>query len=346
MLQAGEPVKRTVVSIKDGEFLIDGKPTYEGREWRGLKLQGLLMNSRMVQGIFDDANEQTRAKWNYPDGPWDPERNTREFIAAMPEWRRHGLLSFTINLQGGSPEGYSKNQPWSNSAFEADGALKPAYMARLARVLDKANELGMVPIVGYFYHGQAHRLTDEPAVIRAAENATDWLVNSGHRNVMVEIANECNNQGFPRIVEPPRVQELIELVRKRSNGKLLVSVSMTGGRVPPANVIKASDFILLHGNGCKADRVAKMVDETRALPEFRGQPILFNEDDHFDFEKPENNFIAAVTHRAGWGYFDYRMKNEGFDEGYQSVPVNWGLSSERKRGFFKLLAEMTGSAPK
>ena len=35
-------------------------------------------------------------------------------------------------------------------------------------------------------------------------------------------------------------------------------------------------------------------------------------------------------------------QGEGFDEGYQSVPVNWGISSARKRGFFGLLGEMTG----
>jgi len=46
-----------------------------------------------------------------------------------------------------------------------------------------------------------------------------------------------------------------------------------------------------------------------------------------------------------WGYFDYRMRGEGFDDGYQSVPVNWGLSSPRKKAFFKLLAEITGAKP-
>jgi hypothetical protein len=53
-----------------------------------------------------------------------------------------------------------------------------------------------------------------------------------------------------------------------------------------------------------------------------------------------------VSEYASWGYFDFRMKDEGFDEGYQSVPVNWGISSERKLGFFRLLAEMTGSEAK
>jgi len=37
------------------------------------------------------------------------------------------------------------------------------------------------------------------------------------------------------------------------------------------------------------------------------------------------------------------MTGEGFDAGYQSVPVNWAISSERKRGFFELLSKITGA---
>src|SRR5919109_1562954 len=102
------PARKTVVSIQGREFLINGRPTYEGRSFDGMRVQGLLFNSRMVQGIFDDRNSETRGRWNYPDGPWDAARNTREFIDAMPLWRAKGLLAFTINLQGGSPEGYSR----------------------------------------------------------------------------------------------------------------------------------------------------------------------------------------------------------------------------------------------
>ncbi|HDZ43068.1 MAG TPA: hypothetical protein ENH80_03910, partial [Phycisphaerae bacterium] len=86
-------------------------------------------------------------------------------------------------------------------------------------------------------------------------------------------------------------------------------------------------------------------DQVRAQAAYRDQPILFNEDDHFDFEKPDNNMLAAVSRYAGWGYFDYRMADEGFDDGYQSVPVNWGIASDRKRGFFDLLAKVTGANP-
>jgi hypothetical protein len=37
------------------------------------------------------------------------------------------------------------------------------------------------------------------------------------------------------------------------------------------------------------------------------------------------------------------MKGEGPDDGYQSPPVNWGLSSPRKRAFFALLRDVTGA---
>jgi hypothetical protein len=115
---AFSPLFATEVSIHGDQFWIDGKPTYKGLTWRGHRIEGLLFNSRMVQGIYDDLNPETRQRWAYPDTKrWDPDRNTNEFVDAMPEWRKHGLLGITINLQGGSPEGYSKAQPWHNSAI-------------------------------------------------------------------------------------------------------------------------------------------------------------------------------------------------------------------------------------
>ena len=86
-----------------------------------------------------------------------------------------------------------------------------------------------------------------------------------------------------------------------------------------------------------------MVRETRKVDGYHPVPILFNEDDHFDFEQVQNNMVAAISQYASWGYFDYRFLDEGFDEGYQSVPVNWGISSARKRGFFNKVREITQS---
>ena len=50
----------TSVSILDTKFLINGRPTYEGRTWNGHSIEGLLFNARLVQGIFDDLNPETR----------------------------------------------------------------------------------------------------------------------------------------------------------------------------------------------------------------------------------------------------------------------------------------------
>lgn len=340
-------VANTTVSIEGENFLINGVPTLQGVVWKNINMEGLLPNSRMVQGIFDDENPETAGNWIYPDTQtWDPDRNTNEFIAAMDEWYAHGLLSFTINLQGGSPYGYSKDQPWENNAFNADGSLRDAYMKRLEKILDKANEIGMVPIVGLFYFGQDERLLDDDAVRNAVDNAVTWILEKGYENVLIEIANECNNRGYQReIIKQENTHALINQAKGiTKNGKrLLVATSFNGNTLPPGNVVEVSDYILIHGNGVhQPERITEMVQLVRAMPEYRPMPIVFNEDDHFDFDQPMNNMIAAFQSRASWGYFDYRMKDEGFVDGYQSVPVDWGINSERKKAFFGKLKEITG----
>ncbi|WP_310589842.1 hypothetical protein [Larkinella soli] len=266
----------------------------------------------------------------------------------MPVWNRHGLLAVTLNLQGGSPEGYSQSQPWINSAFNPDGTWHPAYFNRLRKILDKADELGMVVILGLFYFGQDQFLKDEAAVVRAVDGTAEWLLNEGYRHVLIEINNECDIRYDHPILQPARVHELIRRVKdkKRKGGRLLVGTSFSGGKLPTEKVVRESDFLLLHGNGVSDPaRIGEMVRQSRALPGYRPMPIVFNEDDHFDFDQPVNNFRAATAAYASWGFFDYRMKNEGFDEGYQSVPVNWQISSARKKGFFDTLKEITGGLP-
>lgn len=346
------PQKRqTVVSILAERFHINGQPTYQGRTWKGQPVDGLLLNSRMVQATFDDRNPETVTRWAYPDTKkWDADRNTTEFIAMMPMWRQHGLLAITLNLQGGSPEGYSKEQPWHNSAINSDGTLDGKYLDRLEKVIDKADELGMVVILGLYYFGQDQRVKDEQAVIAGVDAALEWLIVRRYTNVLVEVNNECDVKSYDHdILKPQRVHELIERVKRRSEERkhrLLVGTSYAGKSIPRPNVVQVSDFLLLHGNGAsEPKKITEMVRQTRQVEGYRPMPILFNEDDHFNFDQPENNFAAAIHENGSWGYFDFRKKGGGFDEGFQSVPVNWSTSSERKRGFFRLLGEITGNSP-
>lgn len=332
----------TQITIENEKFLINGRPTFEGRTWQGYPVEGLLPNSRMVQGVFDDLNPETVSRWNYPDsGEWDPERNNKEFIEAMDLWHDHGLMAFTINFQGGSPEGYSSSQPWENNAFEPDGTLRKDYASRMERIIKKADQLGMIVILGIFYFGQDERLASESAVVKAADQVAEWIAGHGYKNILIEVANECNNKAYSHeIIKPDNVSDLILRLKKRLPD-VPVSVSFNGNTIPPDEIVNVSDYIILHGNGVHDPaRISEMVEQVRALPSFRPMPIVFNEDDHFDFGKPENNYAAATKAYASWGYFDFRMKNEGFDEGYQSVPVNWGISSDRKRAFFTKTKEI------
>lgn len=340
---------KTEVSIKGTDFHLNGRPTYAGQTWLGHRVEGLLMNSRMVQATFDDLNPETSSRWAYPDtGKWDAERNVREFIAAMPEWKARGLLAVTVNFQGGSPEGYSKKQTWLSSGFTPEGNLRPAFAERMKRVITAADSNGMVVILGYFYFGQDQHLQDEAAVVRATDVATRWVLEGGWKNVLIEVNNETDVAAYDHaVLKPDRVHELILRVQgmEHEGRRLLAGTSYGGGTIPRENVVRASDFLLLHGNGVKDPaRITKMVELTRAVHGYRPMPIVFNEDDHENFDQPVNNFSAAVAAHASWGWFDYRRKGEALEEGYQSPPVQWGLTSARKRAFFDKLAEVTGAS--
>lgn len=337
---------QTVVSIEGEKFYINNKPTYQGRSWQGYPIEGLLFNSRMVQGIFDDLNPQSSKQWNYPDtGAWSADRNTNEFVAAMDEWYRYGLLAFTLNLQGGSPLGYG-NKDWVNSAFDEKGNLRPAYFQRLDKILKKADELGMVVMLGLFYFGQDQHLEDEAAILKAVDNAMNWLYEKEYRNVLIEACNETDvNKYDHSILKSDRIHEIILRVKdmKQKGYSYLTTTSYGGGSIPRPNVVKVSDYLLLHGNGVKdPERITEMVKATKEVEGYQPMPIVFNEDDHYGFEETHNNMLSATKAYASWGYFDFRRDGEDFSEGYQSVPVDWSVDSDRKKAFFEKVKEMSG----
>ena len=132
--------------------------------------------------------------------------------------------------------------------------------------------------------------------------------------------------------------------RTRDGRRLLVGTSYGGGTMPKENVVRASDFLLIHGNGVNdPKRIAEMVRQTPrsarlpadADPLQRGRPLRLRQAATTTSRRPLSEY-------ASWGYFDYRMQGEDFDDGYQSVPVNWGISSPRKKAFFEKLKEVTG----
>ncbi|WP_179378057.1 hypothetical protein [Jannaschia marina] len=354
----------TKVSIEGEAFLIDGTPTHAGQSWKGHRVEGLLFNNRAVQALFDDENPETAQQWAYPDtGTWDPERNLAEFCAALPEWKAYGCDAVTINLQGGMPITRTETvQPWLNTAFAPDGSLKPAYTDRLHRLLAAADAAGVVVIVGYYYFGQDKYLTDEAAVKAGVIAATDWLLDSGFENLLIEINNECDIPHYRHaILGPDRVQELIALAKSRMTADRAIptATSFAGGAyhmgfwddghrdmsdlgalergIPTDTVLEVSDFALVHTNEMNMANTREVVHRTRDRAAFRAapMPLVINED-----SVCVTNLFAAAEVYAPWGYYDQGENN--YSDGYQSVPVNWSINTPNKRAFFDAVAEVTG----
>ena len=188
-------------------------------------------------------------------------------------------------------------------------------------------------------------MTDEAAVVAAVEDATAWVVAGGYAHVIVEIANEIDVPLYTHaILQPERCHELIARVQHASAGRvanragrLLVGTSYRGGSLPRANVTDVADVLFLHGNHVEEpDEIRAMVGKIRAAPDYRGQPIVFNED-----STSLANFDTAVARRASWGYYDQGQSN--YQDGFQSPPVNWGIGSENKKQFFELVKKVTGA---
>lgn len=377
---------RTEIEIDGDSWLINGHPTYEGRWHQDIHIEGLLLNSRMANGVFDDSNSLTRHLWAYPDtGIWEAGRNTIELAKMLPVYAAHGLTAINVNLQGGSPLGYYRDnpvflnelrrriharhpsvgdadiwadltglgsQPWQSSGFDSAGVFDPETCSRTAHLIEAADAAGLIVCLGLFYFGQDEKLSDEKAVRAAVGAVCMWVLRQGYRNVIIEINNETDVPRYEhQILQPHRVHELISQARSvdYGNHRLLVGTSFTRREAPSPEVVEVSDFILLHGNGVdRPEGIKHMVKRARSVPSYRGQPIFFNEDDHFDFDQPCHNFHAALQMRAGWGYFDPGAAAGGklfygdYINGYQNPPINWAINTSRKRAFFETLARVTG----
>ena len=327
---------QTVVSIQGTRFLINGRLTSPGKP-----AEGQLLNTRMAQAIFDDDNPATVGDWAYPDThQWDPQWNTNEFLAMLPAYAQHGIRMITVGLQGGCPAHTPPaltcpggDHPWTVSAFNADGSLKPAWMTRLDQVIRAADLNGIVVMVQFFYHGQESKVADQ---FTAVNHITDWLVSGGYRNVLVETANECN-AGFSSYLDCSNEANVVKQVQDRSGGRLKVTVSFTGGGMPSDDVIGQEDLVLLHGNGQTTQQLVDLINGLKGKAAYQAnpKPIVVNED-----SVSLDNMNASVAAGVSWGYLDTGVND--YLNGYQSPPVNWTINTDAKRAFFDNTLRLAG----
>ncbi len=315
-------MSKTKVSIKNESFLINNQKTYSKIENSNPEVHGLLMNARFIQGVFDDQADPDRFA-RFGESEWDPDKNTDKLIAALPEWYDYGLRAFTVGFQGGGPFYTIDNSSIENNPFGADGkSIDPAYRDRMQRLIEAADQLGMVVIVSYFYPGQTPRLQDEQAVKNAVITASKFLKKGKFNNILIEVVNEHNiAKPHSILTEPEGMVQLIELARKESGG-IPVSASRTGNSTNE-KVAKASDYILIHGNDCSRQQYYNLVKKIKKwCPD---KPIVCNEDS----QKIDQLEVAFNTY-SSWGYYNNMTKQE--------PPTDWGITEGEDRYFAQRMA--------
>jgi hypothetical protein len=333
---------QTNISINGRLFEINGRLTYPGTTVRGL-----LLNSRMMNALFDDENPDTIWQWAYPDTHvWDPQRNTDEFVERLPRYAQNGVNMVTVGMQGGNPDPARSTTGSVHTevvtAFEADGSLKPEWMSRLDEILRAADRVGIVVDVSLFYRWQDEYITTDEGIVNAVNNVTGWLVQGGYTNALLEICNECNVPAFDHdILLRDNVWQLIRQAQERSGGTILVSSAFGGIYQPPSpeSVIAQSDFVALHCNNQTPDEMTETIRLVRATAAYKAapKPIVFNECGT-DLTKMD----AAINRRASWGYFDQGANN--YRDGFQSPAINWRINTDLKRAFFARTKALAGLA--
>src|SRR5690554_5175132 len=129
------------VSLQDGKWYFNNKVINPSSP-----AEGLLMNVRMVNSVFEDRGTKLPEKLT----GFEPMNNTDAFVSKIPEYVNSGVNAFTISLQGGVP-GY---EGAINTAFNPDGSLREGYLQRVEKVIRACDTNQAAVILSCFYQRQ------------------------------------------------------------------------------------------------------------------------------------------------------------------------------------------------
>ena len=233
----GSFTPRTRVSLRAARWCINDELTN-----RGTRAEGLLMNVRMVNAVFEDRRkpdlDPAAITDRVPGACARLRRARRQCLHARPPGRDAGL-------RGGGELGVRARWLPARAVPGPRGAC----------------HRGVRPGRGWWSSSAAStsgRTRSWPTRPPCVPRWSTWRSgsrNRGYRNVVLEVANEFDHDGFDRrlIRTVEGEVELIRLAKKTAPG-LLVSTSGLGhGRYPDA-LAEAADFLLIHFNGTPLER--------------------------------------------------------------------------------------------
>ena len=223
--------------------------------------------------------------------------------------------------------------------------------------LTRADELGMVAILGYFYFGQDQRLKDEAAVQRGKDlNATNWIL-----DCWIPERPGGSEQRVQRLLRPRHSEAASGARTDRAGPEVRLETAgdsssppALAGRPPEAQrehpdtpitsaVVKQSDFVLIHGNGPNDPVLIRALhcrdaQPNRDIGRCRSSSTRIRTSAS---PRPTNHLLASVERGLRlWGYDEQGQNN--YQDGFQSPPVNWTVNTENKKQFFELVKKVTG----
>lgn len=319
-------MSKTILSIKGDQFLINDQLIY--KECPASEYHGLLMNARFIQGVFDDSSNPER--FNRFGRTFDSKVNTDTLIKSLPAWYAKGLRGITVGFQGGGPCFTVENKTITNHPYirtESGMIIDAKYKDRMLRIIEAADALGMIVIVSCFYPGQVDHFEDSYEITESMKAVCEMINQSGYRNLIVEICNEYNLcKKHSMIGSSEGMATLIRIAQETLVNKVPVGSSLTGGACSE-EVSRASDVVLIHGNGCSRQDYYYLVQ--RAKKASQGKPILCNED-----SQSIGNMVVSMKLGVGWGYYNNLTKQE--------PPTDWQITEGEDQYFTDRMARLLG----
>jgi len=136
-----------------------------------------MWNTRLANALFD-------------------RRFTRDVVAALDDYRRYGVNTVDVSIQGGEM-GPNRNQLYP-AAYNLDGTLKTSspIWSNLDWLLDETDRRGMALNVMIWYHRRHGEVPDDAAALAATRLTARWLRATGHRHYFYDVVNEFEHYAF------------------------------------------------------------------------------------------------------------------------------------------------------
>lgn len=113
------------------------------------------------------------------------DKTVYDLIDSLDLYRSYGLNTISVFLMGsryGDIKGYHE-----------DASLNPLYAQRLGKIIEAADDKGMIVLVGCLYWGTSKAKWEswtQAEANRAIENTVKWLKEKDYRNVFIDVDNE------------------------------------------------------------------------------------------------------------------------------------------------------------